>query len=79
MMKAKVSINPNTKTTVLYACKVGDPDYMEEVLFEQDGYVNIDKLKDKAQKWCNDNGYNRVRVSVINLSTPPNFAGTVNV
>lgn len=64
--------------TLLYACKIGDPDYMEEILFQCKGYTNLEELKTKGEKWAQENGYDRVRISVIDLSTPPDFAGTIN-
>ena len=63
----------HNKTTLVYACKIGDADYMEEILFQQDGYVNKDELLQKATAWAKNNGYDRVRVHVIDLNTPPNF------
>jgi hypothetical protein len=78
-MKLKSTINPNTKTTLLYACKIGQPDYMEEILFEQDGYVNTDEVMSKGKEWAAKNGYDRLRLHVVDLSTPPDFAKTVNI
>ena len=65
--------------TVLYAVKVGQPNHMEEVLFEQQGWVNVDEVRDKGKKWADANGYDRLRISVIDMTTPPDFAGTVKI
>lgn len=64
--------------TLLYGCKKGEPDYMEEILYQCRGYTNIEELKNKGQDWADKNGYDRIRISVVDLSTPPNFEQTVN-
>ena len=61
------------KETLLYGCKIGQPDYMEEILYQCKGYVNKDEVMAKGTQWAKDNGYDRIRISVIDLSTPPNF------
>lgn len=78
-MKTGYKINPNTTETLLYGCKIGQPSYMEEILFECKGYVNKDELMRKGKEWADKNGYNRLRISVVNLSTPPDFTNTVNI
>jgi hypothetical protein len=77
-MKAQYQ-NAATTETLLYGVKIGEPDYMADVLYECKGYVNNDELMAKGKVWADANGYDRLRVSVIDLSTPPNFAKTVNV
>lgn len=69
--------NVNTET-LLWGVKKGDPDYMEEILYKCQGYTNIDELKSKGQIWANENGYDRLRVSVIDLGTKPDFRHTIN-
>ena len=64
--------------TLLYAVKKGEPDYMEEILYACKGYTNLDELKTKGEYWAKENGYDRVRISVVDLDTPPNFAKTIN-
>lgn len=59
--------------TILWGCKIDEPDYMEEILYQCKGYINIEELKTKGEKWANNNGYNRLRVSIIDLSEKPNF------
>lgn len=61
------------KETLLYGCKIGEPDYMEEILYQCKGYVNKDEVMAKGTQWAKNNGYDRLRISVIDLSTPPNF------
>jgi hypothetical protein len=77
-MKAQYQ-NAATTETLLYGVKIGEPDYMAEVLYECKGYVNSEELIKKGEQWANDNGYDRLRVSVIDLSTPPNFVKALNV
>lgn len=59
--------------TLLYGCKIGQPDYMEEVLHACKGYVNKEKLMEQGKQWAEANGYDRLRVHVVDLSTPPDF------
>lgn len=61
------------KETLLYGCKIGEPNYMEEILYQCKGYVNKDELMAKGNEWATKNGYDRLRISIIDLSTPPNF------
>lgn len=56
--------------TLLYACKIGEPNYMEEILFEQNGYVNESEVIEKGKKWAAENRYNRLRLVVTDLSKP---------
>lgn len=65
--------------TLLYGCKIGEPNYMEEVLYECKGYVNNDEVMNKGKEWADKNGYDRLRISVIDLSTPPNFTKAINI
>jgi hypothetical protein len=63
--------------TLLYGCKIGQPDYMEEILYQCKGYVNQEDLMTKGQSWAAANGYDRLRISVIDLSIPPNFQKSI--
>jgi hypothetical protein len=65
------------KETLLYGCKIGEPDYMEEILYQCKGYVNKDEVMAKGTQWAKNSGYDRLRISVIDLSTPPNFIQTI--
>lgn len=67
------------KETLLYGCKINEPNYMEEILYQCKGYVNHTELMEKGEQWAKDNGYNRLRIAVIDLSIPPNFAKTVTI
>ena len=65
--------------TLLYGCKKGEPKYMEEILYKCKGYTNKNELMEKGQKWADKNGYDRLRISVIDLTQKPNFANTINL
>lgn len=72
---------PQTQTTetLLYACKIGQPNHMEEILYACQGYTNLDELKAKGEQYAAANGYDRVRITVIDLSTPPDFKKAVKI
>ena len=78
-MKLQSTLNQHTTVTLLWGCKIGEPNYKEEILYECQGYVNTDELMSKGEKWARDNGYNRLRISQIDLSTPPNFNKTIEL
>lgn len=63
--------------TLLYGCKIGDPKYMEEILYQCKGYTNETELMKKGKEWAARNGYDRLRIAKINLATPPDFKGTI--
>lgn len=56
--------------SILWGVKVGDP-YWKEVLITN----NPDKI-DAARQWALANGYDRLRVSSIDMSTNPDFTKT---
>ena len=66
------------KETLLYGCKIGDKDYMEEVLYACKGYVNEKELMEKGEQWAKNNGYDRLRIKIIDLSASPDFTKTIN-
>ena len=59
--------------TLLYACKIGEPNYMEEILYQCKGYTNEKDLMQKGKDWAEKNGYDRLRISKINLLEKPKF------
>lgn len=67
------------KETLLYGCKIGQPNYMEEVLYECKGYVNQSEVMAKGKLWADANGYDRLRIAVIDLSITPNFIKAITV
>jgi hypothetical protein len=68
-----MKIQTQTTETLLYGCKIKQPDYMEEVLYQCKGYTNLNELLEKGKVWAANNGYNRLRTSIIDLNTKPNF------
>jgi hypothetical protein len=64
--------------TILWGCKIGDPDYMEDVLYKYKGYVNKEELLNHVTSWAEKNNYDRLRIAVIDLSIKPNFIKTIN-
>jgi hypothetical protein len=69
---------PNTET-VLWGVKKGKPDYAEEVLYSCKGYTNLDELKARGLAWAERNGYDRLRVSVLDMTKPPEFNKSVTI
>ena len=67
------------KETILYGCKIGEPDYMAEVLYECRGWVNKDELMKKGEEWAAKNGYDRLKIKIIDLSIPPDFTKAINI
>ena len=65
--------------TILYGCKIGEPKYMEEILYHCKGYVNKEKLMAKGREWAKANGYDRLRITEINLMDKPDFTKTINI
>ena len=55
---------------VLFAVKVGDPDWAECLITEHEDRI------EPASKWARENGYDRLRVAEID-DGPPDFASTV--
>ena len=64
--------------TLLYGCKIGEPDYMEDILYQCKGYTNKDELMTKGKEWADKNGYDRLRISIIDLSIKPDFVKAIN-
>ena len=59
---------------VLYGVAIGQPDYMEEILYVSDKAIDVNN------KRVIDlfNGYDRLRLAKVDLSEKPNFLGTIN-
>jgi hypothetical protein len=64
--------------TLLWAVKKGEPDWKEEILYACRGYTNLNELKSRGEKWAEENGYDRVRISVIDFREAPDFTKTIN-
>lgn len=71
--------NHANKETILFGCKIDEPDYFEEVLYECKGYTNKAELMAKGEAWAKNNGYNRLRIAEINLNEKPNFIKSINI
>lgn len=65
--------------TLLYGCKINAPKYMEEILYQCKGYTNEKELIEKGKQWAEKNGYDRLRISVIDLTQKPDFTKTINL
>jgi len=61
------------KHKILFAVRIGEPDYMEELITEQS-----DKIEE-ASAWARANGFDRLRVAVVDLGAKPDFVGAVRV
>lgn len=73
-------INPNKMIeTLLYGCKIDQPDYMEEILYQCKGYTNKEELMQKGKQWAEVNGYDRLRIREINLSQKPDFIKAITI
>ena len=64
---------------LLYGCKIGEPKYMEEILYQCKGYTNKKELMEKGKQWAEKNGYDRLRISEIDLTQKPDFTKTINL
>jgi hypothetical protein len=52
---------------VLWATKIGEPDYNEQLITENSSQI------ENAKKWAMENGFDRIRVSKIDMSSKPDF------
>ena len=57
---------------ILFAVKIGDEDWQEQLITEQEEHIEA------ASQWAKENGFDRLRVAEIDLSTPPDFSSTLN-
>jgi hypothetical protein len=60
------------KESILYAVKVGEPDYMEQVITTKPEHFAA------AAEWARQNGFDRIRIAVIDLAEKPDFTQTIN-
>lgn len=56
---------------ILWATKIGDPNWAEQLITENEA-----KIPD-AIKWCELNGFDRIRIAEIDLNKKPNFISTL--
>ena len=57
---------------ILWAVKIGEADFMEQVIT-----TNYDRRND-AIEWAKNNGFDRFREVEIDLTVKPNFINTIN-
>lgn len=60
-----------TKDQVLWGTKIGEPDWAEEIITEDPTQI------EKAKKWAEANGYDRLRISTINMNEKPDFTKAI--
>ena len=61
---------------VLWAVKIGTPDYLERVLFVNDAPIDISNPK--LIELAKQKGFHKLRTSVIDITQKPNFINTIN-
>lgn len=79
-MKANSYYQPAATTeTLLYGCKIDQPDHMEEILYQCKGYTNKKELMQKGKQWAAENGYNRLRITEIDLKQKADFIKAITI
>jgi hypothetical protein len=63
----------NTKETILWAVKVGDEDWQEQIITTDENQIEA------AKEWASNNGFDRFRVAKIDLGVKPDFVSTLNM
>lgn len=58
---------------ILWGTRKGAEDWREELITEDESQIP------DARAWAEKNGFDRFRIAEIDLATPPDFAGTVNI
>jgi len=53
----------------LWAVKIGDEDWQEQVITSTKNEIHFEK----AKAWAIDNGFDRLRISVLDLNEKPDF------
>lgn len=59
------------KEHILYGVRVGDEDWQEQIISTNPAAFT------KASEWATANGFDRLRVAVIDLTVAPDFGGCV--
>lgn len=78
-LSLKSTLGTKLTETVLWGCKVEDPDHKEEILYTQKGYVNTEKLLKDIEPLALSKGYNRLRIAVYDLNEKPDFIKAINI
>jgi len=58
---------------ILWATKKNEPEWKEQLITEQESNI------EKATKWAIENGFDRLRVSDIDLTDRPDFQGGIKI
>ena len=66
----------NKTEYILWGVAIGQPNYREEILFVNS--TVIDAANEKLIELARSKGYDRLRVSKVDLSKKPNFLNTIN-
>ncbi len=56
------------KEKILWATRIGDADWKEELI------TNNETVFDAAKKWAVENGFDRFRISELDLNEMPDFS-----
>ena len=59
--------------TIVWATKIGEPDWKEDIISN-----NPDKV-DQAIEWAKANGFDRIRVAKIDMTQPIDFTKAINI
>lgn len=59
--------------TILWAVKIGDPDWAEQVITQRSYKI------EEAKQWATENGFDRFRVSTLDMTEKPDFSSTLNL
>lgn len=80
-IKVKKTLMPQHKGTITlaYACEIGQPDYMEGIIYECQGYTNLDELEAACIAYAEKNNIDRIRITVLDMGVKPDFAKSVNL
>lgn len=70
--KTLIPQHQNT-TTLAYACEIGQPDYMEGIIYERQGYTNLDELEAACIAYAEKNNIDRIRIAVLDMGVKPDF------
>jgi len=59
--------------TTLWGTRIGAEDWREELITDNPALI------EQAKAWAEANGFDRIRVAVIDLTVAPDWSKTVNV
>jgi len=61
------------KVKVLWGTRIGAEDWQEELITDRQEDIETAKI------WAENNGFDRLRISTVDLSVPPDFTKTINI